>query len=650
MTKTAQWTVAELVEGIDLGSASKLFFKLPSFQRSIAWDEERQHKLIASLQRDWPIGTLLLYKDLANPVPNKETYFVLDGLQRLTALKMHRDSDLLSLELEALEATQLRAFRTAVINVSRAQVAPQDSDVDEGLSDWLNQTQRSSKCDAVFLLDYLEASTLLACDTRDTTLRSLSVDLVNAIKRMADISAKPIPALVYDGDPKYLSDIFVRINTQGIMLSPYDILNALWDGDITHVPDPEIVRAIEARYELVRAEGYEIGPTPGGGEGFNLYEYMLGLGKTLYDDSFAPPTSAKRSALLPKRARNDQADALIFNLAAGVHGLHPTEVSKLNLRVNRDAHATGVPPRNVAEMSAFQDAVIFSCNWVADYLQPYFGFNLKGVKGGVPHTILQLASIIGRVVVARYEPRSWSPATSWPADEQKLKRNLIRHYVRDVLDRAWSGSGDTRMMDRIWANYSKIDWTNAATLTPSSYYMTDVDDRDVEDALRRYFRICKERRTRQRASATAVDRMVLMLAYGKKMQLATTQKQLDIEHVVPVDRFKGFTAFQNSDDGWAINATGNLAFLDTRVNRSKKTQTISEFLYEKIDGDSVSGTALANEVQSEFLFSDWAEVPAKPEPGRMSPPLTSGYTEAEYETFLDANAAAMTQLVLDRLL
>lgn len=73
--------------------------RVPSFQRGLRWDASDKWKLLDSMERGYPIGTLLLWKraastsDIGSPLPSGtpapaqgDLYLVVDGQQRITTL------------------------------------------------------------------------------------------------------------------------------------------------------------------------------------------------------------------------------------------------------------------------------------------------------------------------------------------------------------------------------------------------------------------------------------------------------------------------------------------------------------------------------------------------------------------------------------
>jgi hypothetical protein len=103
---TVDWTVATVVSQIDADpedpNSQGVLVTAPPFQRRTAWTDERQGLFIESLMLGLPIPPLVL----AESMQHEGQFYVLDGKQRLTALKRFFDhNDPLPLRgLEILEA------------------------------------------------------------------------------------------------------------------------------------------------------------------------------------------------------------------------------------------------------------------------------------------------------------------------------------------------------------------------------------------------------------------------------------------------------------------------------------------------------------------------------------------------------------------
>lgn len=595
--------------------------EIPRFQRTPVWSDDQKMQLVASLVRGYPIGALVLYADQDATARNGvQTFLLVDGLQRLTALAWFLEQPLLRLSLDALEGRLLEAFRTATIDALPPGADDELTDIDDVLLDWLR--------DLKVVCPDLDGGALenelcgkLSCE-RTSALGAACRALVNddseGIRRQVGISEKPITVLVYSGDKQTLPRVFKDINTAGTKLSQYDILNALWVNEHAAVEDASIVQAIDRRYQTIEDAGFFVEERPDGE--FNLYEYLLGLGKYALGGSAVQQIDF----LLSKRKGDEQADAVLFTVTAIAHGLRYTEMGRLPERMTRRESG-------LIDPSAYQHALLEALRWVVDSLSPTLNYRFKGTRGAVPHTELQVASIVARVLVGRYVPGTWVERPEWAAESAMLKRTLIRHYVLDILKNNWTGSGDSRLFNMVWDSSSRPDnWT---ARTPSAHYLSDVSDDQLEKALGSYLDESLRQEDTGRRSASATDRLILKLAYLDKMRMFDYQNPLDIDHLQPVALLSRLVRADEDHSGWPINSIGNLAAVRRKLNRSRRDQSVADYVNARPEErDSLSG----------FLFIEADDIRLP-----YGDPNADGFTDYEdYVAFVKDNFRQMIGHVL----
>ncbi|MET9351252.1 MULTISPECIES: DUF262 domain-containing protein [Streptomyces] len=105
---TVDWTIGSVVEQIDADpndpDTQGVIITSPPFQRRTAWNDDRQSLYIESLMLGLPVPPLVLAESLTNP----SHFYVLDGKQRLTALKAFIKGDPEKLKLRGLELLEDR--------------------------------------------------------------------------------------------------------------------------------------------------------------------------------------------------------------------------------------------------------------------------------------------------------------------------------------------------------------------------------------------------------------------------------------------------------------------------------------------------------------------------------------------------------------
>ncbi|MFA5844165.1 MAG: DUF262 domain-containing protein [Coriobacteriia bacterium] len=557
-TKPETWTVEELVAAKEKTGPGK-DIEVPRFQRSLEWTDTQKMDLIAALIKGYPIGAPILYHDKEATERNgKLTYLVVDGLQRISALAWYQGAQLQRFSLDAIDADDIDAFRAVIISHSVLDL--EATDVDDELRSWLTDLKVvSDQFDGSSLIDHVEAE--LGC-TVDDQLKTACRTIVGTIRKLVNIDERSLPVLVYSGDRRSLPSVFRDINTSGTQLSQYDILNAIWTLETTVVTLDKIAAAVDERYGRVEGEGFTLEERVG--SAYNLYEYLLGLGKYALGGEAVPHVGF----LASRRKRDDHADAIVFSVAAAAYGLRYTEMGDLPLRME---HLDGkIRPDD------FQSALLDATDWLVKCLRKYLDYDFKGSRGAVPHTELQMASLIARVLVGKYSPHNWQERPTWGAEAASLQANLPRYYLLDVLKRNWAGSGDSRLFNVVWDTKSKPDdWRDRAL---SGHYLHPVSDDQIRAALQSYLEDSLREEDDDRKSVSAADRLILKLAYRDKMTIGAIHDQFEIEHLTPVSLLQTRLTADPIRDGWPINSIGNLAALDKKTNREKSALTIAHYL------------------------------------------------------------------------
>ncbi|MFF0218264.1 DUF262 domain-containing protein [Streptomyces vinaceus] len=100
---TLDWTVSTIVEQIDADpddpDSTGVLVTSPPFQRRTAWNDQRKSLFIESLMLGLPIPPIVLAESQVNP----SQFYVLDGKQRLTALRSFIANEGEPLKLKGLE-------------------------------------------------------------------------------------------------------------------------------------------------------------------------------------------------------------------------------------------------------------------------------------------------------------------------------------------------------------------------------------------------------------------------------------------------------------------------------------------------------------------------------------------------------------------
>lgn len=187
--------------------------RVPVFQRAFKWEREDVRKLLDSICRGYPIGTLLLWSklgpagritlgDLTFEVSEQSAWFVVDGQQRIVSMVSALSArggraDKFDLYFDLMKAEIVWPGRTGVLRTH----LPLDRVVDsEDLLAWLDDNRAALTPDHVRL----------------------------AIRVGKALREYEIPAYVVSvDDESIVREIFERTNTTGKALAASDVFNAL---------------------------------------------------------------------------------------------------------------------------------------------------------------------------------------------------------------------------------------------------------------------------------------------------------------------------------------------------------------------------------------------------------------------------------------
>ena len=211
-------TVEELLK---LANDGRL--RLPSFQRALRWGADDKWKLLDSMERGYPIGTLLLWKraasteDIGSPLPRGpaspsqgDVYLIVDGQQRVTTL------------WGALALAPEGAQPTIVFDmVSESFVVRALKKTERGALGSIGEAKSPPALPMHIALDAVTLSEWVpSALPRDVKLRYYEVG-----KRLREYL---IPTYIVEGDDtEILRNIFDRTNSTGKSLTRDEVFDAL---------------------------------------------------------------------------------------------------------------------------------------------------------------------------------------------------------------------------------------------------------------------------------------------------------------------------------------------------------------------------------------------------------------------------------------
>ncbi len=211
-------------------------FRIPKYQRGYVWDSSRRGKLIDSILRGYPIGSIIIWN-------NNNIKYVLDGQQRTRSLMEIRNFPFKDMTQETFNSLFTERFveknNTMLENVLK-ELKKYDIDqlyveeYDEDKTDLIKRLVGKNKTEAE----------IYGVDQKDVirTLKRYVLKLYNG-------EIFEIPAIeITEGSEEDAIEIFDRLNSQGIELTRMEKLAARWSSTIVELKDPELLSIIKNIY------------------------------------------------------------------------------------------------------------------------------------------------------------------------------------------------------------------------------------------------------------------------------------------------------------------------------------------------------------------------------------------------------------------
>ena len=422
--------------------------------------------------------------------------------------------------------------------------------------------------------------------------------VVEKIANQAKIDDIQIPLIIFKGKEDELADIFQKLNQEGVRLSKYDVFAATWINKyVTVKNDPTFIDFIISKYESAQQESdldissYDPEEMKQKGE-LTVFEYAFAVGKAL---------KAKCKKLFPKD-NDTKIDSIGFLVLAELMGLTYQHMGNL---------ATTIEKYKNLDFKQFKDAILDAGTIVENALTPYIDSPMKTKSGAraslVCHSELQLASYIIVVFKLKYDlsPDKGLSVKAKSKELGRVREFLYKHYLYDILQGYWAGSGDSKLEEII------ADPTTCR-------YTKDVDKTDFEMVVSKWLSDGNKKAVLTNVSADTK----LFLNYLLRVSGAFNEKtNYDVEHCVPKDVVKKY--YLKKSITVPMSAPCNLIYIPTSDNRSKGDMTY----YQRQALDP--GTFQLNEDQLDLLC-----YPNKQELSFVE--STAKLTETNYFSFLDS--------------
>ncbi len=212
-------------------------FRIPKYQRGYVWDSKRRGKLIDSLLRGYPIGSIIVWR-------NNNYKYVLDGQQRTRSLLQIREYPFKDMQLSTFNdlfneryLEKNGSFVENVFNhlkdksIDELYVKPYDDKAKDYIKEYVSKNRTEAE--------------IVGIDV-DEIIRTLK----EYVGMLYTGESFVIPSIdISEAPEEDAIEIFDRLNSQGIELTRMEKLAARWSSQIIEIKNEELLMIIENIYK-----------------------------------------------------------------------------------------------------------------------------------------------------------------------------------------------------------------------------------------------------------------------------------------------------------------------------------------------------------------------------------------------------------------
>ncbi len=260
---------------------------IPSYQRSITWNDEKRRALIKTIESGNPMGAILVYKDSAG-------YRIIDGLQRVSTLVDYNDNLYKYISVDSINPETLRDFYRLYKDNTEKPLTIEDLQEEiikqiKNLKKENHLIKNLDMCENLISILNIQVTELATILKLNKSLSLIIEDLLTS-----EIGNYPIFMIKYNGPEDELPDIFHALNTGAVNLTKYEVISSTWNDKSLHVTENELFsmlkQEVKAKYEKMENDGFVFdfeGKTDilQQEEKINLFELCEALGKLLGERS-----------------------------------------------------------------------------------------------------------------------------------------------------------------------------------------------------------------------------------------------------------------------------------------------------------------------------------------------------------------------------
>lgn len=595
---------------------------LPTYQRKLVWSENQKANFINNISLGYPFGAILLYR-----YDGEKKLSLIDGLQRFSTLEEYQKDPAkyftnygpyVNRVIELIE----KGANFTLTDDQRLNIEPQ---IESALRDFLREDNPTPRC----VRDRIKAdiSIFPAGDAAGDALLDLQDDLGKEASSFLDLDDLTIPCIVFTGSEDQLPDVFANLNQGGTKLSKYQVLAAHWTRhefvlakDERKYGDTILDKVVDRYVSLVSNRGFEIEDFDSQemeeSREINLSEYCYALGELIVEN-----VPVFWSNIINSDGDSGEDTFNVVGYLSVAIALN-VDVRKIN---NLASKAYLFMQENFAtDLANFIIREYKTINNNFDHWLRVPGTDEKKKYESSAVTDMQILSFFAALWRKHYEfdeeSNSIKPIENYRNNGYDITlKNLLPYCVYDTVNRAWKGSGDSRL-----ASY----YVPSSEGTLSDYSVPLTREMLEGRMLAWYDDVSKKASLR----VEKISKFLLCI-YAAPDNTKYKAANYDVEHVVSKQKLKKKAAYTcHSIPGGCL---GNIMYLKSKTNRGKGGLN----LYAITDAEGV-------EFDQEYL--DMNDYPARIDIDRAEAELDSGAPK-DVIVLINSRAKAMIKKIADEI-
>lgn len=542
---------------------SEKTIKIPKFQRNVVWNNKKRKEFVDTLRNGNPFGSILVHQN-----ENKE-YSLVDGLQRISTIKNYYKNPYDYFDYSDVSADLVKQLLKYYYNNNGYQFDAESDAISQNVIAIQKSifSRLKNGDDAIRIGFGLSDEFSLVKDEKTFSIIS---DIIKVFKDSMDISDLLVPAIVYTGSSENLPTIFYNLNTGGVNLSKYETFSSLWDDTLYKIYDKEIINKIYEKYDVMREKSeleVDISKDDIEENGITLFEYCYSISEILRDKN--------KEFNLIFGTNKKSTDPIGFEILSLILGLDVNKAERLGLKEvsGRKGVLVGAPSEFLVRL---KNIIVESFSKILESLKYWIcaennSYNTLDSTYMLYHMAYSYINHNYNIDYINYKidnigNKLWN---------DKFLKYLPLHYLKDYITDFWKINRQVSDLTRELNNNSSLnkyannismeEWNGAFNL----FRNNQMNDNGKTISLKS--KLFLDYLVKLKFSQNAELKKYFTTGFGGNCII-------DYEHIIPQKRIENKIGNTKS---FPVSSLGNLCYLASKDNRSKREKTLYEFIDDR---------------------------------------------------------------------